>query len=523
VTATVTAGLACAAALVALVPRVAEASTVTRLDGDALAIGAERVVVAEVVALHSRWAADRRGLETVIELSPDEPGPPLTLVQPGGELDGARHVIVGMPAFQVGERARFYLRRNLDGTTWRVYGWSQGKWPEVRDGGAVRYLPPERATDDVIAFTTNGMVWPAAAMPVPYLLHTAGSDDLPFADVQTTVAAAFAVWEDVPCASLRFTAAGLTDLDVAVDGQNVVSFIESGWIYGAEAAGATSLWIVDGQQTADVAMNGQHFRWALGPPGSAITAGTLDLQAVLTHELGHFSGLGHSPSSHDTMYAAWTPWMGQRRLSLDDKLGVCALYATAGAECTATTGCLRGETCATTAAGPLCDAPADPVGQACNYDRIECEDFCLFTSADLSSGYCSRYCEDDRDCPLTHHCDEASAGSSTVKVCFAGAQPPPPPDAAAECTIDDDCPAATHCNTMNACSFDCRTDADCTGASGCDDRGRCTPAIGGSDPGGCGCRSSSDPRPSALALALLVTALAFALRRRRRRPEALRG
>lgn len=497
----------------------ADGSTVRRLSPAALADGADLVVTARVASVTSRWAADRRGLETVVELEPDDPArPALTIVQPGGELGGARQLVVGMPTYQVGERARFHLRANPDGATWRVYGWSQGVWPELVIAGARLYLPgtaPTPPADAVAAFTTNGMVWPEAAMPVPYLVHQAGSDDLSFAEVEAAIAAAFAAWQAVPCSRLRFTHAGTTDLGVAVDGQNVILFIEDGWIYGREAAGATSLWILDGEQTADVAMNGQHYRWAIGPPGSAFTAGTLDLQGVLTHELGHFSGLGHTSSAHDTMYYSWTPWPGQRTPSRDDKLGLCSLYPQAGDECTPpSTGCADGETCEPTAAGRLCDSPADPIGAACNHDRIECADFCLFTAADLSNGYCSRFCADDRDCPLTHHCDEASAGSDTVKVCFAGAQPPPP-DAAVECVDDEGCPTGEYCSTMGACTLACRSDDDCAGAAACDDRGRCQPGGAG------GCCGASPPGAS-LGLGGLVAAL-LARRRRRAPARARRG
>jgi uncharacterized protein (TIGR03382 family) len=209
------------------------------------------------------------------------------------------------------------------------------------------------------------------------------------------------------------------------------------------------------------------------------------------------------------MYVSWTPWMGQRRPSLDDKLGLCSIYPAFGDECTVAGGCAPGETCTATAAGDLCELPIDPIGTPCNYDRIECGDFCLFTSSDLSTGYCSRFCDDNGDCPLTHHCDLASAGSATVKVCFAGAQPPPP-DAATACTVDDDCATGLHCTTMNACSFDCRTDDDCAGAVGCDDRGRCQPTM--TDASGC---CGTGPASPSLPVALALTVLGLMLRRRR--------
>lgn len=495
------AALALAAAAAAPAP--ARGSTILALSPEALAAGAERVVEATVIARASTWNASRTGLETraVLAIEASLKGPAaatLEIVVPGGELDGARHVVAGAPSVELGETARWFLRDRGDGRL-AVYGWGQGKWPARVVAGVRRFAPAPLAAErpaGAAAFTTNGMVWPAARMPVPYLIQDAGSADLPLADVIAAVDAAFATWQAVPCAQLTFQNAGLTDLGLAVDDNNVILFIERGWTYGAEAAAAASLWIVDGEQTADIAVNGEGFRWAIGPPGALAASGTLDLQAVLTHEIGHLSGLGHTERAFDTMYYSWKPWPGQRTPSIDDKLGLCSLYATPGDECAA--GCPPGEACAPHALGRLCAGAPDPIGAACDFDRVECDAFCLFTAADLSSGYCSRFCTGDADCPLTHHCAEASAGGMPVKVCFEGAPP-------LACAADDNCEAGQHCGEAGVCTLECRGGADCASGA-CDARGRCT-ADGG------GCRSTAGGG-AWIALAALI---GIAAGRRRRR------
>ena len=490
-----------------------DASVVRPLTPAELTAGAERVVDATVASVASRWTADGRNLETAIALTTDD-GATLTIVQPGGAIDRVRQVIVGMPSYRVGERARFFLRRNPSGASWRVYGWSQGKWDQRWLGGVPVFAPGPRP--DVAAFTTNGMVWPAARMPVPYLINTAGSDDLSLPQITDAIHAAFQTWQDVPCASITYQDAGPTTLGVAVDGENAMLFIESGWIYGDEAAGATALTILDGFQTADVAMNGEHFHWAIGPSGALAASGTFDLQAVLTHELGHFSGLGHTMVSHDTMYYSWTPWPGQRAPSADDQAGLCSIYPIAGDACAVDgSGCATGESCVTTAQGRLCDVATDSIGAACNFDRIECAAFCLFTAVDLSTGYCSRFCDSNSDCPLTHHCAPASAGTMTVNVCFDGAQQPPPIDAATGCADDDACPTGQYCSSMAACTLDCRSDGDCPRDERCDGHGRC--AADGADAGGCGCATSGHA-PWSLGVLAGVTAIAIVRRRRRKSP-----
>jgi hypothetical protein len=483
--------IAAAATMVAAIAPV-RASTVKLLDAEALYDGADRVVDATVAAKTTTWNATHTGLETHVTLaiSAALKGPndgSVEIVVLGGDLDGGRQTIVGMPSVNVGERARWFLRDRGDRQL-AVYGWAQGKWPERTIAGAPIYVrDPVAAEHDsrFAEFATNGMVWPASRMPVPYLIQNAGSLDVTMAQEIAAIDAAFATWQAVPCASLTFMNAGMTDLGVAIDGFNVMLFIETGWTYGSEAAAATSLFIIDGQQTADIAVNGENFTWAIGPPGSGINTGLLDLQGVMTHEIGHFSGLGHTLRAYDTMYYSWKPWQGQRSISIDDKLGLCSIYPVHGDECSPPA-CPAEETCVTHHDGRLCEGAPDPIGSPCNYDRVECDAFCLFTSLDLSQGYCSKFCTKDADCPATHHCAAAMAGSMPVKVCFVGAQPPP--DAGVgPCTADEQCPTGQHCDVVNgACTFQCRAATDCPSGRTCDDRGFC--AIGGG--GGCGCRSS---------------------------------
>jgi Matrixin len=55
--------------------------------------------------------------------------------------------------------------------------------------------------------------------------------------------------------------------------------------------------------------------------------GTFDLRAVLTHELGHLLGIGHSTSKKATMYAGVeTGDTSPRSLSADDIAAICAIY-----------------------------------------------------------------------------------------------------------------------------------------------------------------------------------------------------
>lgn len=511
------------------------ASVVQKLDESALKSGADAIVEGTVQTVTSGWNDAHTGLETRIELAVEKTlaghvGVTVAIVQPGGTFEGNRHIIPGMPEFVVGERVRLYLRAHRDSSdtaapTYRVYGWAQGKWrpraSSQQKAGPTEWRPAlpagtsARTTDrgELLTFTHNGMVWPESKIPVEYLIDQDGSDDLDMADAQAAISAAFATWDAVPCSRLSYTYAGMTDLGVAVDGENVILWIESDWIYGAEAGAAASLWIpIEEERTADVAFNGEYFSWAMAPE-AAISFSTLDVQSVLTHELGHFSGLGHTQSSVDTMYFSWRPWPGQRTLSADDKLGLCELYPLLADECADAGDCPADESCESYTHGTLCTSPADLIGDPCSYERIECEHFCLFTAADLSDGYCSRFCEQPDDCPAGYLCQDASLGEMPVQVCFVEPDEPPGPDAGpgpGQCAVDDDCPPTQHCGADGQCTYECLEPIDCPSGSMCGARGHCVPADG--DGGGCGCEVGATPPAGLWLLALL--GLGLAVRRR---------
>ncbi len=66
-----------------------------------------------------------------------------------------------------------------------------------------------------------------------------------------------------------------------------------------------------------------------------VPADGYDFSSIVTHEAGHFLGLGHSGDQHATMFAQYQPGSTTKReLAPDDVLGICTAYRPDGTRAT---------------------------------------------------------------------------------------------------------------------------------------------------------------------------------------------
>jgi hypothetical protein len=273
----------------------------------------------------------------------------------------------------------------------------------------------------------------AIAVTVPFGTF-AESDAL----AEATLAAR--AWSEVPCTSMRFVVSPSKDAATSGDGRSHVTFHVAEWPNELVAGAlAQTVITVDGQgriTDADVHVNGKDHTFATsssapsGPP-----RGTVDLRSILTHELGHVLGLGHSTDPSATM-AAGASGTGFRTLELDDENGVCTLYPGKGAarcpdsSCPARFSCIAG-TCEKTGTPGIVCAPCLREPGACENagGTARC--------VDLSDGrVCAKSCDD------THPC---GPGFSCANTTSAGDR---------QCVADDAC---------RALGVACENDAQCTG------------------------------------------------------------
>jgi hypothetical protein len=165
--------------------------------------------------------------------------------------------------------------------------------------------------------------------------------------LDTVVTAAFARWLNADCGN--GTHPGLSQIkdfgqidcakpeyNKSQPNANVITFHDSTWTYTntPDTVALTTVFF-DGDTgeiyDANVEINSADNDLSADPTGAE-----MDLNAVITHELGHFLGLSHTAVSTATMYMSYNPDM--TTLDPDDEQGICASLppgrSTASSDCT---------------------------------------------------------------------------------------------------------------------------------------------------------------------------------------------
>lgn len=190
-----------------------------------------------------------------------------------------------------------------------------------------------------------------------YAIDNRGSQWMNDADIEEAVDLAFEEWENADCdgepPNVIFTPLQPSNCQRAeynCEGNvNTIAFLdpwrdgcaESGG-YDPNAFAVTIVWhntatgeILD----ADMMINDtQASRFTAGgpyancpetgcPPGAGVSLGPADLRNIVTHEIGHFIGIGHSDVPDATMFAsASRESVDKRSLAPDDIAAVCTIY-----------------------------------------------------------------------------------------------------------------------------------------------------------------------------------------------------
>lgn len=202
------------------------------------------------------------------------------------------------------------------------------------------------------------LFWPDAC--VTYAVQRTGSPlrDISAFQLDQAMRAAFSAWLGTDCPQDGTPSIGVISLGGASCDQvefnppelgragapnaNLVMFRDDRWPYPDERFVIARTSITFDPNTgaifdADIEINSFDNEFS-----TTDTDATTDLQAVLTHEVGHFLGLDHSTFANATMQANYDlSNLGARTLSTDDVAGICSVYApldTPDSSCPANTG-----------------------------------------------------------------------------------------------------------------------------------------------------------------------------------------
>jgi len=203
---------------------------------------------------------------------------------------------------------------------------------------------------EACAKNEDGCVKTGAALrwkksPIPYRFDSVGSEKVDEARAREAVRRAFDTWSNTTCGnrrtSLRFEElpAAMGKKQMGDSGGSVpwlIYFRDSEWTHDkGEDGGDESLALTNqlfGKMTgfieyADIEINTADFLFAIEDEEDGV-----DLQGVVTHEVGHYIGLAHSREEGSIMGARYHPERRSisideaRGLSEDDVSAVCTLY-----------------------------------------------------------------------------------------------------------------------------------------------------------------------------------------------------
>ena len=315
-----------------------------------LTADADSIVVGTVENVTSQWNEDNSSIYTTVVVSVEEKikgsqaGNTITIVVPGGHVDGITQIVSDTPVFNPGEEALLFLkelpgqpfiRRQTRPRYHELSGNFQGK--KDINNGKIKGVPLSELQEEIKSIIEKdgadssldlalsepeyvsynqyvylGFRWPGPSPVVPYRVNALQARTL-------EVNAAARTWSNAG-ADFSFHYEGTHSRSgmPAYNGTNEIMWYDLG-TYNALAIAA--IWYSGNIiLETDIIFN-TLYNWS--------TTGNLyDVQSVALHEFGHCLGLGHSDNYGSIMYFHYRG--SQHYLHQVDIAGIQAIYGSSG-------------------------------------------------------------------------------------------------------------------------------------------------------------------------------------------------
>ncbi len=247
---------------------------------------------------------------------------------PGGERDGVGVFITGYPRLYKNRRYRIHLNKKANGN-YVIAGWDEGVQP--LDTG-LRTFSRNRTDGSNGEGEGPFLYWDDRSFPIPY--YISGYTFIGLQNYVTAIDRSFQEWTKRQDIKIDFLPMGCTNkIKNENDGINSIILVKDEWPFDSSAIAITRNFYVSGTSAAsgvildsDILLNSVDHEFT-----TTNEFGKHDVQNIITHEVGHFVGMGHEVAPADanaTMYAVASPnEFIKRTLNSSDLAGLYSAYS----------------------------------------------------------------------------------------------------------------------------------------------------------------------------------------------------